>query len=559
MLRIVSRCSSVEEFVSVFRRFCDQTSLFIATKTPKPLGSDSRFNITLSDGKPMLVGAGKVVESHTGSDNNFGRPGMKIRFSDLDDQSRTVLDQLNEARNMGVPAPPPLPRHLRRPGTEQPIPPRSAELAAQAESAAEAESAKVAAAVAGPSEERLQGSEFILPANPFGELTDASLEAFIECTLYEETSTTSAEGKGEGAEGGEPKKPDSGEIPAWWPRGESAAGSPAGAGPGAPAPPAPGQPAPGEPQAAAAPRADQTPVPGSAPLWSAGDAGSQPMPAVPHPGVMMPTGGTSIRQRPKVPPWVIAVAIALPLGLLIGFLTWGSKDEPIGPGSTAPSRPAVTPPAPADAAPTAAPSTDGGVAVAADGDGGATAMAETADAGAEVGEEDGEEDELPVEPTAAGPAPTPTADQCGVDITINIEGATVYADGTKLGSAPYRGLVDCATKHIVAHRPRYEKMSQSVTLTAGETTEVALRMHRPKFALEITSSPSNATAYVGGRKVGTTPVKVSVQGYVTSTVKVAKKGYTTATSRVYAKKNPTRVRLTLKSTRKTRPRTKRTR
>jgi hypothetical protein len=34
-------------------------------------------------------------------------------------------------------------------------------------------------------EHRAEGSDFILPANPFGELTDESLEAFVECTLYQ--------------------------------------------------------------------------------------------------------------------------------------------------------------------------------------------------------------------------------------------------------------------------------------------------------------------------------------------------------------------------------------
>ena len=125
--------------MSVFRRFCDESSLFIVTKTPKPLGADSRFNITLADGKPMLVGSGKVVESHTDTNNKFGRPGMKIRFADLDDQSRKILRKLNQARQQTNPTPPPpLPRHLRRPPTDQPIPPRSAELIAEEIQRAEA-------------------------------------------------------------------------------------------------------------------------------------------------------------------------------------------------------------------------------------------------------------------------------------------------------------------------------------------------------------------------------------------------------------------------------------
>ena len=41
-------------------------------------------------------------------------------------------------------------------------------------------------------DDRTPGSGFILPANPFGELESESLEHFIECTIYEEASTTEA-------------------------------------------------------------------------------------------------------------------------------------------------------------------------------------------------------------------------------------------------------------------------------------------------------------------------------------------------------------------------------
>ena len=83
-LRIVSKCSTKAEFVAVFRRLCDDTSIFIATNTPKAQDTEVRFNITLADNTTMLAGTGRVTASHQGGDNPWGRAGMKIEFDDLE-------------------------------------------------------------------------------------------------------------------------------------------------------------------------------------------------------------------------------------------------------------------------------------------------------------------------------------------------------------------------------------------------------------------------------------------------------------------------------------------
>ncbi len=196
-LRIVSKCSSVDEFVSIFRRFCDEKSLFIVTKRPKSLGAKPQFTITLADGKPMLKGVGTVVESYPDRHNSFGRPGMKLRFEELDPSSQEILRRLNQARKSKKNTPPPLPRHMRPKSEGEPVPPASPALTGlgDADSLDAADATQVdaeplvEASPAPAKEERRKGSDFVLPANPFGELTDASLEAFVECTLYEETGT----------------------------------------------------------------------------------------------------------------------------------------------------------------------------------------------------------------------------------------------------------------------------------------------------------------------------------------------------------------------------------
>jgi hypothetical protein len=97
-VRIVSQCSSWEEFVAVFQPYLDGGSLFIATATPEGEGSDIVFTMTLAGGRTILRGDARVVESHRDRSNFYGLRGMKLRFGELDDASRRTLASLAESK-----------------------------------------------------------------------------------------------------------------------------------------------------------------------------------------------------------------------------------------------------------------------------------------------------------------------------------------------------------------------------------------------------------------------------------------------------------------------------
>ncbi len=105
-LRIVSSCDTAERFAAMFSRYCDETSLFIATPAPKPVGDRIRFALTLASGNPVLTGLGRVIESHDNKQNRFNRPGMRIRFEELDETSRAWVRVLS-ARAAAPPSPTP--------------------------------------------------------------------------------------------------------------------------------------------------------------------------------------------------------------------------------------------------------------------------------------------------------------------------------------------------------------------------------------------------------------------------------------------------------------------
>jgi hypothetical protein len=126
---LTSACRTADEFVAAFRRYAERTMLFVPTQTPLPNGTRAHIAVALSDGSVMLEGEIEVVGSTTRAVGLHGRAGMSLRFIELDDTSRQVLDQLVRSRLTSRPVP--LPTHLRprpRAGT---VPEPSPELQAE--------------------------------------------------------------------------------------------------------------------------------------------------------------------------------------------------------------------------------------------------------------------------------------------------------------------------------------------------------------------------------------------------------------------------------------------
>lgn len=162
----------------MFRAFVDENSLFIPTRSPRPVGTRQGFLIQLKDGQPMLRGQGEVIESYPEVPAPAKRVGMRLRIVSLDVPSQELhMRLLQHKRTQTVPPPfrggvtptvrflvPPMPAPA--PAEGQPAEPRV--------------------------ESRVPGASYTLPANPFSELPPEALEHFIDCTIYEDTGTPPA-------------------------------------------------------------------------------------------------------------------------------------------------------------------------------------------------------------------------------------------------------------------------------------------------------------------------------------------------------------------------------
>ena len=166
-LRIATRCASLPQFISQFRRFCDAKSVFISTLATRPVGLETPFSIDLADRTPALRGLGVVIDAWETGENPFGRPGVHLGIRRLTKESEKVLEQLLVARAVA---------------NDRPAAPEPAAPVAPAD-------ASNTDVVSLPADERTKGSDFILPANPLSGIDDQSLGGFVDCTIFEETGS----------------------------------------------------------------------------------------------------------------------------------------------------------------------------------------------------------------------------------------------------------------------------------------------------------------------------------------------------------------------------------
>ncbi|MBA2542763.1 MAG: hypothetical protein H0V17_24170, partial [Deltaproteobacteria bacterium] len=235
-LCIATRCTTAEQFVSMFHRFSDETSFFVATLNQRPVGLETSFSIQLADRSAVLRGTCVVLAAWTTPDNPFKRPGVRLGIKRLTPESEAVFARLQQARaahredtdtatlepmsetpvalplrtsqtgplqTISIPVPRPRPPTMprttasRRVGsvmTPALIPPKTPPEANVLEVILPFIADSPSEAIALPIEaeplveQRTPGSEYILPANPLQNLSDESLQGFIDCTLYEDTA-----------------------------------------------------------------------------------------------------------------------------------------------------------------------------------------------------------------------------------------------------------------------------------------------------------------------------------------------------------------------------------
>jgi uncharacterized protein (TIGR02266 family) len=91
-LRIKFKSESVDHFIARYGTDVSPGGIFIRTKDPLGVGTNLRFEFSLADGQPLLVGQGTVVWVREADQARAGVvPGMGVRFDKLTGHSQNVL------------------------------------------------------------------------------------------------------------------------------------------------------------------------------------------------------------------------------------------------------------------------------------------------------------------------------------------------------------------------------------------------------------------------------------------------------------------------------------
>jgi molecular chaperone DnaK len=92
-LRVRLPFGSEEEFAAEYGSHVGKDGFFLATRSPKEVGSRLLFDLVLTGGESVLRGEGMVVRTHVGD-----RPGMTIRFLRLDAAGTDLVERIVAAR-----------------------------------------------------------------------------------------------------------------------------------------------------------------------------------------------------------------------------------------------------------------------------------------------------------------------------------------------------------------------------------------------------------------------------------------------------------------------------
>lgn len=371
--------------------------------------------------------------------------------------------------------------------------------------------------------ERTPGAPTVLPANPFGDVLDDSLEGFVECTIYEETAADQpAEPTGDFEPEEEPppvaeatpvQTPPPADPPADFP-------ADGGAAPGPVIPPAP--------DPFSVPAAPALPIEGYAP------------PPPPAPARLR---APPVSRRALTIAAACLGAVAL-VAIVFAAVTGESSNEvrAAQDENRADNVAATIPAVAADAGDSAGSSgLDAGRAAPANEE----IRPEASDAGADAA--DGESaagdltDATDHSLSETEPPPEAEAEACAATINAN-PGATVYAAGRRLGATPLDIELPCGEVELSFRQKRHVDEERTVTLEPGEPATVRVRMRRPRYPVQISSWPPGASIYVSGRRVGQTPATIRLPGYAFSRVQVRMRGYETWRQRVFPTEPHTEIR-----------------
>jgi hypothetical protein len=499
--RVVTRASTISEFVEAFWRFTDESSIFLPVASPLPVGRRQLFRVTLADGSLLMCGEGEVIEAVRDRQGAFACNGMRLRFLRTSKETRRMHQDLLRRR------PAVQPPRLLTAGTGLAVGtdigfagPGPAPAAFGSSADLDGPTCPSLPFDPPPPPAEVEPPADSLPANPFATISTEALQHFVDCTMFEDTSL----------------EPD--EATTWAPlvpmtsifRAESSAGAPAAS------------------------------VLQPPPLPAAAMTAAEPPPGVDSTALIFapPAMGRAERElpvaalRPRAGLTAILGGLSLTgvaIGVLAGWLMWGRYLT-----QAQMAAPAASVAAPAAIVPVAAAAAAAVPAAAADADAAPVAAAVPAAAPVAAAAE-------PPAAAPAAPAAPAVAETCTLTIATTPPGAKVQVDDLELGVTPLEDVeVACAGTLTLDH-PRYARVVKALQLEPGAASEVTERLVRPPGSLVIQSTPSGALVTVNGRPSGKTPLTVKVAAFEQAEVAISMAGFKPWSQRAYPNARPTTV------------------
>lgn len=90
-LCVTTRCTSVTQFVTEFKRYVEDDTLFVATRVTRAKGAELPFVVALADGTPVLSGAASIREIWETDANPFEQAGILLGIERLTGEGWGVL------------------------------------------------------------------------------------------------------------------------------------------------------------------------------------------------------------------------------------------------------------------------------------------------------------------------------------------------------------------------------------------------------------------------------------------------------------------------------------
>ena len=116
-------------------------------------------------------------------------------------------------------------------------------------------------------------------------------------------------------------------------------------------------------------------------------------------------------------------------------------------------------------------------------------------------------------------------------------GARVRAGGRYYGLTPLVASLPCGPVEISLSYRRYKTVEKKMTLRAEKPVEMKLALERPRHQIKIVSQPGGATVSLNGRRVGKTPLSLTVPGYSRLEVEMRRAGFRTLRTTHYSKRS----------------------